>query len=278
MKRLVLLAAPIIALIAAATPVAAQEVTRAITPVAGDIYRFQNNFHASIFVVTEEGVIVTDPINAEAATWLKAEIAKQTDKPITHLIYSHSHGDHASGGTAFGGDLTVIAHANAPEAIDGVTPNLRFEDVMSLDIGGKTIELTYLGPGHGNDLIAMVVRPENVAFVVDAVSVTRLPYRDMPGADPGGIIKQIEAVDALDFDILVGGHGPVGAKPDVADQHKYLTELRDQVLAGLKAGKTVDQLKAEITMDAYKDWIAYSDFLPLNIEGVARWLKESGQV
>jgi len=274
MKRLVLLAA----LLAAATPADAQEVTRAITPVAGDIYRFQNNFHASIFVVTEEGVIVTDPINAEAATWLKAEIGKMTDKPITHLIYSHSHGDHASGGTAFGGDLTVIAHANAPEAIDGVTPNLRFDDVMSLDVGGKTVELTYLGAGHGNDLIAMVVRPENVAFVVDAVSVKRLPFKDMPGADVGGIITQIEAVDALDFDILVGGHGPVGAKPDVAVQHAYLTELRDQVLAGLKAGKSVEELQAEVTMDAYKDWSAYDDWRVLNIEGMARWLKESGQV
>jgi len=278
MKRLVLLAAPIFVLLAAATPAAAQEVTRAITPVAGDVYRFQNNFHASIFVVTEEGVVVTDPINAEAAAWLKDEIGKMTDKPITHLIYSHSHGDHASGGAAFGGELTVVAHANAPEAIDGVTPNLRFDDVMSLDIGGKTVELTYLGAGHGNDLIAMVIRPENIAFVVDAVSVKRLPYKDMPGADPGGIIKQIEAVDALEFETLVGGHGPVGGKPDVADQHKYLTELRDAVLAGLKAGKSVEELQAEVTMDAYKDWSAYDDWRVLNIEGMARWLKESGQV
>lgn len=274
MNRLVLLAA----LFAAATPAAAQDVTRAITPIAGDVYRFQNNFHVSVFVVTEDGVIVTDPINAEAAAWLKGEIGKMTDKPITHLIYSHSHGDHASGGAAFGDGLTVAAHANAPEAIDGVAPNLRFDDVMSLDIGGKTVELTYLGPGHGNDLIAMVVRPENVAFVVDAVSVKRLPYRDMPGADVGGIITQIEAVDALDFDTLVGGHGPVGGKADVADQHAYLTELRDQVLAGLKAGKTVEELQAEITMDAYKDWSSYEQWRTLNIEGMARWLKESGQV
>ena len=41
---------------------------RAITHIAGDLYRFQNNFHYSVFLVTPDGVIVTDPINAEAAT------------------------------------------------------------------------------------------------------------------------------------------------------------------------------------------------------------------
>ena len=52
---------------------------RVITKIAGDLYRFQNNFHYSVFLVTPEGVIATDPINAEAATWLKAEIKKRFD-------------------------------------------------------------------------------------------------------------------------------------------------------------------------------------------------------
>ena len=49
---------------------------RSITQISGDLYRFQNNFHYSVFLVTSDGVIVTDPINAGAARWLKAEIAK----------------------------------------------------------------------------------------------------------------------------------------------------------------------------------------------------------
>ena len=54
---------------------------RAITHIAGDLYRFQNNFHLSVFLVTPEGVIATDPINAEAATWLEAEIDKRFARP-----------------------------------------------------------------------------------------------------------------------------------------------------------------------------------------------------
>ena len=58
----------------------------------------QNNFHYSVFLVTPDGVIVTDPINAEAATWLEAEIARRFDQPVKYLILSHDHRDHSAGG------------------------------------------------------------------------------------------------------------------------------------------------------------------------------------
>ena len=64
----------------------AQDIKRSITKVAGDVYRFQNNFHFSLVTVTSAGVVVVDPINAEAATWLKANLSQITYKPITHLI------------------------------------------------------------------------------------------------------------------------------------------------------------------------------------------------
>ena len=256
----------------------AQDAKREVTNVAGDVYRFQNNFHVNVFVITGEGVVVTDPINADAAAWLREEIASRTDQPITHLVYSHSHGDHASGGAAYGDVPTVIAHANAPEAIDGVTPTMRFDDTHEFAVGEKTFELTYLGPGHGTDLIAMVIRPENVAFVVDAVSAKRLFYRDFPGANVDDWIGQVRKVDTLDFEIFVGGHGPVGEKADVGAGIAYLEALRAAVLAGLESGKSVETLSEEITLEKYKDWASYDQWRALNIQGMARHLRESGAV
>ena len=249
---------------------------RAITNIAGDVYRFQNKFHFSIFVVTDEGVVVTDPINTEAALWLRSEIGKTTDKPITHLIYSHSHGDHASGGSAFGDVPNVLAHKNAPEQIDGVTPTIRIDGVTTIEVGGKSIELTPLGPGHGEDLIAMVVQPENVGFVVDAVAAKRLPFRDFPNSNVDDWTDQVRNVEALEFEILAGGHGPIGVKEDVTDGRVYLEELREQVLQGLKAGKTDDELASSITMDSYKDWASYDQWRELNVRGMARHLKDIG--
>jgi glyoxylase-like metal-dependent hydrolase (beta-lactamase superfamily II) len=257
-----------------------QEIKREITQVSDGIYRFQNRFHMSMFVITGAGVVVSDPINGEAAKWLGAEIAKMTDQPITHLVYSHSDGDHASGGAEYGEVQQVIAQQNAPAAIDGVSPTTRFSDQMSFSQGSKTFELTYLGPGHGhgNDLIAMVVRPDNVAFVVDAVSSKRLPFRNFPDSNVDHWTDQVRVVNALDFDIMIGGHGAIGVKADVAEGVTYLEELRAEVLAGLQAGKSVAQLQQSDMLASYSDWGSYDQWRDLNIEGMARHLREIGAV
>lgn len=275
MKHLLLI---FTALVLGAGPGYAQEVKREITRVTSDVYRFQNRFHVNMFVVTGDGVVVTDPINEDAAKWLRAEIGKITDQPITHLVYSHSHGDHASGGTGYGDVPNVIMHQNAPEDIDLVEATVRFSDKHKFSVGKKTFELTYLGPGHGNDLIATVVRPDNVAFVVDAVSAKRLFYRDFPGANVDHWINQVKTVAALDFDHLIGGHGPVGVKNDVKQGLVYLQELRAEVMKGLKNGKSVDQLKASVKMEKYKNWGSYDNWRALNVEGMARHLIKSGDV
>ncbi len=254
----------------------AQEAKRSITKVSGDVYRFQNNFHVNVFVITGDGVVVTDPIDADAASWLTAEIAKMTDQPITHLIYSHSHGDHASGGLAYDEVPNVITQSFAPDDIDGIEPTIRFSETMQFTQGDKTFELTSLGPGHGDDMIAMVIRPENVGFVVDVASSKRLFYRDFPNANIDDWIRQVRTVQALDFQTLVGGHGAVGVKADIDDALAYLEELRAAVLEGLKAGKSVEQLSDSIMMEKYKGWANFDNWRTLNIQGMARHLKEIG--
>lgn len=270
-----ILALIIVALMA--TSSFAQMPTRSISKVTGDVYRYQNNFHFAFLVVTSNGVVVVDPINAAAATWLKSNLKQITNKPITHLIYSHSHPDHASGGKVLGAKI-VISHENAPEEIDGVKPDVRFADTKTLKIGGKTITLTWLGEGHAKDLIAVVVKPENVAFITDAASPKRLPYRDMPNSDIDGWINQVRKIETLDFKIFAPAHGAVGVKADAADVRIYMEKLRDRVLQGLKAGKSIDELASSVTMDEYKDWHQYATWRELNVRGMGRFLKESGQV
>lgn len=279
MLKSVIRAAVLVSLCLLAGVAGAQDIKREITKVAGDVYRFQNKFHFSLVTVTNDGVVIVDPINADAASWLKDNLSSITDKPITHLIYSHSHLDHASGGKVYvDAGAKVIAQVNAPDAIDGVTPDERFDDTKTLEVGGKTFELTWLGKGHGEDLIAVVVRPENVAFITDAASPKRLPFRDMPRSDIDGWINQVKKIETLDFDIFAPAHGNVGVKADAADARIYMETLRERVLAGLKGGSTVDELAASVKMEEYKDWLSYDNWRELNVRGMARFLKETGQV
>jgi glyoxylase-like metal-dependent hydrolase (beta-lactamase superfamily II) len=255
----------------------AQDATRSITNVAGDVYRFQNNGHYALVTVTGAGVVVVDPINAGAAGWLKDNLGQITDQPITHLIYSHSHRDHASGGAVFEAK-TVVAHENAPDEIDGVAPTLRVGEVHEMTVGGKTFELTYLGEGHGVDMLAVIVRPENVAFITDVAAPKRLPFRTLPSSSVDAWIDQVRKVDTLDFEIFAPAHGNVGVRNDVGDVITYMETLRAEVLAGLKAGKSSEELQAMVTLDAYSDWLGYDRMRAQNVKGMADYLTRAGKV
>jgi len=128
--------------LAAGAASAQQEAKRAITQIVGDLYRFQNNFHSSVFLVTPEGVIATDPINVDAAAWRKAEIAERFGQPVKYLIYSHDHADHIAGGEVFADTATIVAHDNAKRTIIGekrptAVPQVTFSDRMTIELGGK---------------------------------------------------------------------------------------------------------------------------------------------
>ena len=151
---------------------------RVITHIAGDLYRFQNNFHFSVFLVTPECVIATDPINAQAATWLEAEIDKRFARPITYLVLSHDHADHSSGGEVFADTATVIAHDRAKATIIGerrptAVPDITFSDRMTLELGGKQVELIHVGRNHSDNSIVTLFPEERTLFAVDFISTRR---------------------------------------------------------------------------------------------------------
>ena len=256
-----------------AASASAQDVRREITNIAGDLYRFQNNFHFSVFLVTDDGIIATDPINAEAAEWLKAELDSRFGQPVRYLIYSHDHADHISGGEVFADTAIVVAHENAKTQIIGegrptAVPDVTFRDGMTIELGGKSVELAYVGKNHSDNSIVMTFPEERTLFAVDFIPVRTLAFRDFGDAYIPEWIDSLKAVEAMDFDILAPGHGALGTPEDVTAFRGYMEDLRAEVLASLRAGRTLEETQQAVTMDAYKDWGQYENWLPLNIAGM----------
>lgn len=275
MKKYATVVTAIALLVSASLGFAQDAPKRAITQIKGDLYRFQNNAHFSVFLVTPEGILVTDPIDKDAAAWLKGELQTRFNKPIKYLVYSHDHRDHIAGGEVFADTAIVIAHENAKAAILGekrptAVPHITFSDSMTIELGGKTVELLYFGPSHSNNAIAMYFPAERAVFTVDFISVKRMPFRDLADAYFPEWIDVIKDVEALDFDILIPGHGPLGNKADATEHRQYLEALYDAVLQAARAGKTVDEMKQSIQLESYKHFGQYEEWLPLNIEGMYR--------
>ena len=251
-----------------------QPPVREITKIAGEVYRFRNAGHYSVFAVTPAGVIATDPINADAARWLKGEIATRFNRPVRYVIYSHDHADHISGGEVFADTAAVVAHANARAAIVGekrptAVPGVTFTDQMTIELGGTAVELVYVGKNHSDNSIVMRFPRERLLFAVDFIPVNSFAFRDFPDSYMPDWIDSLRRVEALDFDVLVPGHGPLGNKASVTMFREYLQDLREEVTRYAREGKSVDEIKRLVTLPRYAAWNP-KDWFPLNVEGMYR--------
>src|ERR1700693_3304860 len=108
-----------------------------IGKLTGDVYYARMDDYVSAFMVTSEGIVLVEPIGTEMATWLKAELAKRFNVPVKYVIYSHSHWDHASGGSVYADTARFIGHENMlknismPPANTPLPQNVRAQDTKS---------------------------------------------------------------------------------------------------------------------------------------------------
>jgi glyoxylase-like metal-dependent hydrolase (beta-lactamase superfamily II) len=274
------LALPVAVQSQAPTP-SAQNPVREITQIAGEVYRFRNNNHYSIFVVTSAGIIATDPINAAAATWLRDELKKRwPDRSIRYVVYSHDHADHISGGEVWADTAIVVAHQDAKAAIVGekrptAVPQVTFTERMTIELGGTVMELHWVGRNHSNNSVVMRLPKEKIAFAVDFIPVRAVTFRDLPDAYVDEWIESVKRVEAMEFDIFAPGHGPLGNKTDVVNFRGYMEDLRGQVLAAARAGKTLEETKKLVDLSKYKSWGGFEQMSQLNIEGMYRLVQQN---
>lgn len=255
-----------------------------IEQMKGDLYRFTAGHYRSVFLVTEEGILLTDPISKEAATWLKRELEMRFDVPVRYVVYSHNHIDHVYGGNVFADEGVVfISHRLAREDLvrtkaDTKIPDLVFDEEMTIFLGDQEVRLTYHGTNNGRGSVSMKFDPLNVLFVVDWIVLGRMPYKDLKGYDIQGMIDSTREVLGMDFDLLIGGHAEEGTKEDVERYLSYLEAVYDAVLNGMREGKSLEEMKKEIRLDDFSDLKNYDEWLPSNIEGVYRTLNDQSYI
>lgn len=250
-----------------------KETSYQLKNVTEDVYRFTaGNYHALV-VRTSDGVVLVDPLNKEAAKWIKTAVEERFNQEITHLIYSHSHPDHAYGGNVLNdGNTVFIGHEDTRTNLkrveaDTTLPSLVFNDNFTLFSGEKEITLSYYGPNNGYGNVAVKVMPDDVMFVVDWVVVGRLPYKDLMGYDLEGMLTSTESLLTQPFTHFVGGHANMGDKADVRAYYGYIKALHDNVLDGILAGKTLEQIQQSNPMSAFASLKMYDEWVDLNIKG-----------
>jgi glyoxylase-like metal-dependent hydrolase (beta-lactamase superfamily II) len=263
------------------TPVGGEPFGHSVTSIGDGIYVFRWWVYRNFFIVTDEGVIATDPMNPKAAQLLKGEIAKITDKPIRYVIYSHNHHDHIGGGVVLSGEaVEFIGHENVAKELGDhpnptiPLPDITFADTYTVELGGRTVELEYYGPNHGESLVVMRLPQEKIIFVVDIVTPRRVAFRMMPDFWPDEWVRSLKEIEATDYDYVISGHGPetepaIEPASVVTEQREYIEDLMVAVKAAMDAGThSPDELQQTVKLPKYEDWRAYDAWLPMNIERI----------
>ncbi len=224
-------------------------------------------------LVTANGVVVVDTKNPGWGQPLLEKIKTLTNKPVTMIINTHTHGDHVSGNVEFPATVEVVAHENTKANMgamrpasfvaqppSGPAPNIftqhngtgmakrTFKDTMTIGSGADRIELYYFGRAHTNG-DAMVLFPSARALhMADVFANKGLPGMDSNNGGTGvgyadTLTKAADFADKNNVQTIINGHN--AATTTRADLREFIQYIRDFVKAaqdGKRSGKSVDEV------------------------------------
>lgn len=219
--------------------------------------------------ITDTGVVLVD---TKLAGWGQAVLDKVrsvTDKPVTMIINTHTHGDH-TGNDGFFGNVDIVAHENTKanmekmDAFKGQNakflPKKTFKDKMSVLSGKDRLDLYYFGRGHTNGDAVIVFPALRIAHTGDLFAGKNPPRID-PGNGGSGVAyaqtvaKMVAGISNVDT--IITGHNPVLTWTDLQEFARFNQDFFVSAQASMKAGKSVDEAAAAISTslnDKYKDY------------------------
>ena len=238
-------------------------------------YVFSSTSFNSGVIATSDGVVVLDALSSEAIARQEREaIASVIKQPVRFLVSSTFHNNYTWGNTAYQ-DVIKIGHENyradllaqmerdraSPENQKARLPQVTYRDRLTIHLGGKEIQILYLGRGHTRGDSIIFVPQDRIAYVSELFFSDQFLYIN----DGYGLswLKTLDAIQALPADILVPGHGPIPQDPKETRQglHRFrqvLVDLRDAVQQEIARGATEDQASAAIKLPQYEKMQGYT--------------------
>lgn len=251
-------------------------VDRSIVQVSDSVYRWGSDNQYGAYIVGSEAIAVVDGHYCPSGTmqWLKAEIERRHTVPVKYVILSHDHPDHVCNSQVFAATAMAIGHTNIIEHMirenrPSMIPEITFDESMDLRLGGVTVKLMYLGPSHSDNLIQVHVPDEKVMVAIDLAKGKSLfpDYRDMDVHSTLRILKRLSNMG--DIETVLPGHGPVSDQQNFRDQYDYLQALRDEVLEHIVAGRSLAEIRDQVTLEEFSDYAGYDRWLDQNV--VTMW-------
>ena len=218
--------------------------------------------------ITDAGVVVVDTKLAGYGPGILERIRTVTNKPVTTIINTHTHGDHTGSNEAFPATIDIVAHANTKanmEKMDAFKgdktkflPKRTYTDKLSLFSGNDRVDLYYFGAGHTNGDTLVVYTSLRVLQTGDLFAWKDAPFLDRSTGGSGVELPKTLAralAGIKGVDTVIPGHSPVTTLRDLEEYQRYNADLLSETQAAIKAGKSAAEAAASSTVTAkYKGY------------------------
>jgi len=242
-----------------------------IETVKANLYVIKGGGGHTAALVTAKGVVVVD---TKLAGWGQAildKIKTVTDKPVTTIINTHTHGDHVGSNSEFPGTIEFVAQENCKASMEKMPafqaddkkqflPGKTYKDKLSFRSGKDKIDLYYFGRGHtGGDTI--VVFPAlRVMHVGDLFPTKAAPIMDTNNGGSGveypkTLKKAARGIKGVDLVITGHNPAPVVKWSDFIEYGEFIQALVDEVQTAYKSDKSVDEAISSLKLlEKFKDY------------------------
>jgi cyclase len=230
-----------------------------VDKLASNLYVLRNGRSRSIVFVTSKDAILIDTNRPGWGPALREKIPTLTEKPVTTIINTHSHGGHISGNTEFPTAKEIVTHTNAldqmrklPEFSDGRgLPNRTFTDQLVIGHGNDRVELFYFGRAHTNGDV-WVLFPAARVLYTDVFIGKEMPIIDGvnggSGIEYGDTLAKAAAAFAGRVDQIVTGHGAMATMNDLREYVDFCREFAGAVQAEKRARRLAGDVAKSWTM------------------------------
>jgi hypothetical protein len=244
----------------------------------GGLYAFRSGDRRSFFLVSTEGVIVVDPLNAAAATAMREEITKLTDQPVKYVAYTNSFYDRSSGGKIFKEEgATFVAQEECAVELtdtpnpDVVMPDITFQSDYTITLGEQTLDLHHYGPSYGLCFTVAVAGPANIMILSDIItpptaSLPRDPtianynlYALFDFFDQVGALATESNIEQVAAGYAPLGEGYVSTAPVslIAEQRRFWEVLLDEVEVQYKNKVPAASIGKRMDMTRFEDFAGF---------------------
>jgi glyoxylase-like metal-dependent hydrolase (beta-lactamase superfamily II) len=232
------------------------------------------------FIVGPAGVTVIDTGSSyrHGRRMLEA-IARVTDKPVELVIVTHAVQEFLFGNAAFAErGIAILAHPETTKLMKArcdhclenlkpvlgaelggtrlVLPERQVDTTTTIDAGGRSLELIYLGWASTPGDLAVFDAQSGALFAGGLVSVGRIP--DIRDSDFDGWKRALMRLEEIKPTRVVPGHGPVSGAAAIAETAAYLDALDNVVKARYAESSSLMDAVENATLPAYRAWSLYT--------------------